>query len=123
MSQATDCKDSCYLSCKPRPVILGFNASNGYDPYTRTVTLGGANNSVSFAVIVNSNGLEVASAKLDFGDSQSAKLSGQGPFEVSHAYICNQTQCVYPASVTVTTADGIESYDSTISHLKVVVNR
>jgi len=117
-----DCIDSCYLACKPRPVILAFNASGDFDPYKRTVTLIG-NQAVSFSVVVDNQNLDIAGVEVDFGDGQNAKLSGEGPFEISHNYVCNQAQCKFIAHAKATTAEGISSYDSSVAKVTVIVQR
>ncbi len=121
-SDATDCKNSCFISCKPRPIILGFNASLNFNHSLREVSLN-SDEEVAFAVVVYDNGLEVAGVELDFGDGQSAKLTGLGPFEVTHSYFCNQAICSYTARVRAFTVDGVSSYNSPVSRITVKVRR
>lgn len=57
---------------------------------------------------------------IDFGDGQRSKFSDlQG--SVERAYTCNKAQCVYTASIRAINGQGVESADTIINSIKVVV--
>lgn len=115
-----ECSDSCYSSCSSRPVVLSFGTIPLFDPKTRQVTVpSGA--AIDFSYVADSPGANFIQAKIDFGDGTNpGKLEGSSN-KTTHVYTCPSGSCTYVARLTLQDSWRVESFDSPISALNIVV--
>jgi hypothetical protein len=111
-----DCSNNCYSSCNSRPVVLFFNSDPPQDINTRAVTIRGNNQLVVFSHSVqsfNNLGVEVL---IDFGDGESAQTTNLTD-QLSHIYSCNQSLCVYQATLTLKDSQGLIGVENRLSSI------
>jgi hypothetical protein len=121
-TRVTDCAQSCFESCLPRPVILSVNTDPVFDPTFRVVEIN-SGGFVQFNVVADVRDQiqpELASYEIDYGDGQQEVLSAEElPFV--HTYTCPRGSCLYYAKIKVVNADGLDSADTAVSQLRVQV--
>lgn len=115
-----ECKDSCYRSCSSRPLVLAFNTSPLFDPRTRQVSIT-PNAAVDFSYVGDAPGASTLQASIDFGDgSLPTRLDGMSG-KTTHVYTCGAGSCTYVAKLKLVDNWQVESYESPISTIQVLV--
>lgn len=117
----TDCPQTCYSACQPRPVVLAFTTDPYIDPQTKTTTVS-QGQEVRFAYVVDDQGITTSQITLDFGDGSQAQ-STQLSDELSHTYTCQQASCTYTAHLTVRSAEGLEAAETQVNQIQIQVKR
>lgn len=116
----TDCPQTCYSSCRLRPVVLSFATDPYIDPQTKTTTVT-PGQGVAFSYVIDDQKTLGNTVQIDYGDGaqdQSSDLSGN--FE--HTYTC-QDSCTFTAYLRVTTADGLSAADTQVNQIQIKVTR
>jgi hypothetical protein len=115
-----DCPDSCYSSCIMRPMVLAFNSSPFFEDATTRVVRVRSNTAIEFSVVSNSLADAGVSAIFDFGDGEMLVTSDLTT-PVAHRYSCATSGCQYTATVQLVDAQGIESAETSITQMVVLV--
>jgi hypothetical protein len=114
------CKASCYSSCIARPVILAFNPNPFFESVTERVVRTHPGGTVEFVVVSDVIG-SGATANFSFGDGETAQ-SSDFTQPTAHRYLCATGSCRYSTSVRVNNAQGVESSESVLSKITVIVD-
>lgn len=118
-TQASDCVQSCYTSCQPRPSVLKFTSDPNPDLKSRTALVAkGA--PMTFYYVIDPGKTPQATSVMQFGDDQSQTFSEKdGNF--THTYQCAKTECKYTATLTVTDQNGLASVLTPVATITVVI--
>lgn len=117
--QATDCPQQCFSVCLPRPTVLKFTSDPNPDLKSKIVT-SAKGVPITFYYVIDPGQTELASAVLDFGDGHTESLSEkEGNF--TYQYKCQETECLYKATVMATDGFGNTSVITPVSTITVVV--
>lgn len=116
---AIDCPGSCSKVCSKRPVIFSFNASPSFNATTRTVVIP-SGTTVELAYVFGDSDGKITSATIDFGDGSRSEVpvttnSGM----VKHLYVCNSSQCLYTARLSLIDSDNLLSNDNSVSTIRI----
>lgn len=115
----TGCEQNCYSQCVSRPLVLSFTTSPFYEFSTRRLSIG-KGESVEFSYVSEPGPGNTVMAVIDFGDGLSETLdTDTGTF--LHKYSCLTARCEYVARITLTDNWGVESADTDISTVTIVV--
>lgn len=116
-----DCEKNCYSSCVTRPIILSFNSNPLFDPRLRTLEAT-SGDTVEFTYVVDSGNASSVVGILDFGDGKKLPISGLAG-QSSHTYTCNKNSCEYIVRLVLEDNWGVESSDTNISKIKIVLRK
>ncbi|MBP7740746.1 hypothetical protein KA089_01015 [Candidatus Woesebacteria bacterium] len=121
ISGLVDCEDSCYYSCATRPVVLSFNTNPLFDPRERSVEVN-TDETVEFTYVADAGQSNTVGGVLDFGDGKKLPISGLAG-QSSHTYTCAKTRCEYTAKLVLEDNWGVESADTNINKIKIIVRK
>lgn len=116
---AIDCPGSCAPICQKRPVIFSFNAAPSFNATSRTATIT-SGTTVELAYVFGDSDGKVTSATVDFGDGSRSEVpvtTNSGI--VKHTYVCNTSQCLYTAKLTLIDNDNLSSNANNISTIRI----
>lgn len=116
---AADCRDYCYQTCLSRPMVLSFSAAD-YDQYAKRLTLSRNTPAQFFFSLSQQNGGQIT-VKIDFGDGQTWQ-GDQTQESVNHTYSCQTSSCQYQAKISLVDKTGVESQDSSVNTITVLIN-
>lgn len=116
----TDCEKSCYTACVSRPVILSFTSNPFFDLKTRTVEIA-SGATIEFVYVADEGQASSVTAIFDFGDGATEQVKATAK-AINHKFTCQTTQCEYTVRLSLKDNWGIESADTPVSTLKVIVN-
>ncbi len=116
----TDCEKSCYSACVSRPVILSFTSNPFFDLKTRTIEIA-SGATVEFVYVADEGQASSVTATLDFGDGATEQVRATAK-AVNHKFTCETTQCEYNVRISLKDNWGIESADTPVSTMIVIVN-
>jgi hypothetical protein len=150
ITEAIDCPQACYRTCRERPLVLNFSTQPYYDKLNRQLTIS-SGQSVTFSFTVSPNQEPVLSGYydetdkiertiamletvfkrqdpelavtvlLDYGDGSRDEFhSLRGQAE--HVYHCSQPSCEYTANLKVVKENGAVSIDGLQNQIYVQVN-
>jgi hypothetical protein len=115
-----ECSDSCYSSCSSRPLVLSFNTTPLFDPRTRQVTVS-SGAAVDFSYVGDAPGATSLKAILDFGDASTPVHLEGTTGKTTHVYSCPTGSCTYAAKLSLVDNWKVDSFDSSISKIEIVV--
>lgn len=116
----TECKTSCYSQCVAQPIVLSFNPNPFFiDSELRIVSVP-SGSAVEFVVVSDMSADAKVTALFNFGDGKTEER-GDLATPVSHVYSCAQPSCEFTASVRLTNDQGVESSETGISKMKIMV--
>lgn len=118
-TQVSDCQQSCYEVCSARPTVLQLTSDPSADLSTNTVTVSSGSEITFYYTIDPANNLPVDRV-IDFGDGAVAPLDSDQS-TTSHVYSCPQSECRYTVSIRVTDSKGVQSAQTQISMMSVIV--
>lgn len=114
-----DCEKTCYSSCATRPIVLSFNTNPIFDPKERTLYTSDEQ-TVEFTYVADAGKASTVGGVIDFGDGKKMPVSGLAG-QVSHTYSCPWGGCEYYVTLTLEDNWGIESADTNIGKIKIVI--
>ena len=114
-----DCEETCYSSCATRPIILSFNTSPIFEPRERSLTVS-SGDTVEFTYVADAGEATTVGGVLDFGDGKKLPVTGLAG-QSSHTYSCSRSRCEYTVQLILEDNWGIESFDTNISKIKILV--
>lgn len=114
-----DCEKTCYSSCASRPIVLSFNTNPIFDPKERTLYTSDEQ-SIDFTYVADAGNASSIAGVIDFGDGDKLPVSGLAG-QVSHAYSCPWGGCEYYVTLTLEDNWGVESADTNIGKIKIVI--
>lgn len=121
ITQVTDCPRSCFEICETRPVLLSLSTQPFYEGENREVAIS-SGESLEIGFLIDPQGASEVQTTVDFGDGSSQVISElQG--RLSHVYTCAQARCRYQLIVSAVNQKGIQSAETSIGSVWVVVNR
>ncbi|MBU0974754.1 hypothetical protein KKD03_03585, partial [Patescibacteria group bacterium] len=116
-----DCEKTCYSSCATRPVILSFNSNPLFDPQLRSLTVS-SEDTVEFTYVADAGKATTVGGVLDFGDGKKLPISGFAG-QSSHTYSCTRASCEYIVRLVLEDNWGVESAETNISKIKIIVRK
>lgn len=116
-----DCEKSCYSSCATRPVVLSFNSNPLFDPKARSLTTS-SGGTVEFTYVADAGKATTVGGILDFGDGKKLPISGLAS-QSSHTYTCTKASCEYTVRLVLEDNWGVESAETNISKIKIIVRK
>jgi len=118
-SFVTDCSKRCFETCLNLPAILLFTTDPQLDPETRQVFIP-RDQVVIFSYSVDDTDGSVVEARIDFSDGE--EFRGFNIVDtVSHRFSCPIARCVYQVRLSAIDNDGLESAETRVSQIEVVV--
>lgn len=125
LSSVTDCPRNCFQSCSTRPIVLALTSQPFYDPQTRQVPIE-AGTPLELAYVVDEQGTKSLLVTLDFGDGTTETFT-EPSGRTSHAFECPAgsagSSCQFIVKVTAVNESGIESVETNIAQLTVLVSK
>ncbi len=116
-----DCEKSCFASCATRPVVLSFNSNPLFDPKLRSLEItNGA--TVEYTYVADAGKATTVGGVLDFGDGKKLPISGLAG-QSSHTYSCTKPSCEYTVRLVLEDNWGVESAETNISKIKIIVRK
>ncbi len=119
-ADVSDCPKSCYAACLPRPVILSVNADPFPDELRQVTAARDQAITFTFVSSYEESKKDPVTTTLNFGDGQQQQfttLSGR----TTHQYACSAGKCTYLVKVAAKTAAGVESANTPVTQLKVIL--
>ncbi len=117
----TDCPGGCFASCQKRPLLLSFNSDPQVKHETRQAIVPAQQGSVIFTFLFDDSESSLGKAVIDFGDGTSQEVTTRNG-QVTKDYQCSQARCVFTARVMGTDVRGIESAQTRLSEIEVVLD-
>ncbi|NCQ66109.1 MAG: hypothetical protein COZ34_04595 [Candidatus Pacebacteria bacterium CG_4_10_14_3_um_filter_34_15] len=116
-----DCEKSCYSACATRPVVLSFNSNPLFDPQARSLEITNEA-TVEFTYVADAGKATTVGGVLDFGDGKKLPISGLAG-QSSHTYSCARASCEYTVRLVLEDNWGVESAETNISKIKIIVRK
>lgn len=114
------CERSCFSQCIARPVILSFTPNPFFSDIKNRVVQTSSRMPVEFSVIADGRDGDQLQGVIEFGDGASTRITDFSK-PVQHQYRCDSGVCQYTAVVKLTDRWGVESVQSSISTITVIV--
>ena len=123
---AQDCRNSCYSTCKSRPLVLSFRSDPQQRPDaqgTQTVNLAADNTELAFSAVVSAPGAALQKVVIDFGDGSKEEYT-RDQISATHTYICTTgVVCTFIATIVAYDIDGLQSPNLPTNTVKIMVQR
>lgn len=115
LGEVADCRNECYSSCEPRPVVLRLYSDPVPDAATKTVAIS-RGDQVSFYYTIDPGVSQNLTIEMNYGDGTVESLT-EVESMVTHTYDCAMQSCVYSASITARDEHGTSSVTTPVSSL------